>query len=103
MVASTPSPLSPMQSHPNADGRIALIAQQHEEEALREEAEKEARDEWMAELKEKELRIERKRAELMNKKREQMIESSIWREGWAVGQHPAGARPDLCRGEQHDD
>lgn len=43
VVASTPSPFLPMQSHPNADGRIALIAQQHGEEALREEAENEAR------------------------------------------------------------
>ena len=43
VVASMPSPFLLMQSHPNADGRIALIAQQHEEEALRKEAENEAR------------------------------------------------------------
>eukprot|EP01043_Picozoa_sp_COSAG02_P001236 COSAG02_NODE_26_length_51927_cov_61.213881_1_plen_2607_part_00 len=47
-----------------------------------EEAEKEARDEWMIELKEKELRMEHQRAELLSRKREQMIESYIWREGW---------------------
>ena len=47
-----------------------------------EDAEREARDEWMAELKEKELKCQQQRTKLMQRKREQMIHSYICREGW---------------------
>ena len=51
-----------------------------------EDAEREARDEWMAELKEKELTWQQQRTKLMQRKREQMIHSYICREGWETNE-----------------